>query len=69
MLSIYLHIPFCEKKCNYCSFYIVPQNQVDQQLLESMKDNYLKNLKKEILDKKKEFSLNKEEVYTIYFGG
>ena len=25
MLSLYFHIPFCERKCNYCNFFIVPE--------------------------------------------
>lgn len=28
-LGIYIHIPFCEKKCNYCNFYsVAPNGQV-----------------------------------------
>ena len=33
-LGIYIHIPFCEKKCNYCSFYSVkPESFVSEYVL------------------------------------
>ncbi|MDA8272396.1 MAG: radical SAM family heme chaperone HemW [Deltaproteobacteria bacterium] len=38
-LSIYIHIPFCKSKCNYCSFYSIPLSK------EGNIFNDLKNLK------------------------
>lgn len=32
-LSVYVHIPFCEKKCRYCAFYSVPLEKQDLSLL------------------------------------
>lgn len=54
--SVYLHIPFCKKKCNYCSF-------CSFELLK-YKDEYVDSLVKEI----KHF-YKKEKLDTIYFGG
>lgn len=58
-ISIYIHIPFCTKKCNYCDFYSV-------QYKSDLVEKYVACLKKEI-----EFttSENKLRVKTIYFGG
>jgi len=61
MFSLYIHIPFCEKKCNYCNFYIVPFFQ----WVEGMKNRYLQALKQELLQKKALLKDNK--IYTIYF--
>ena len=58
-LGIYIHIPFCEKKCNYCDFYSAFYN----------KDNvsvYLDALKGEI---KKWGGLINRPIDTIYIGG
>ena len=57
MLGIYIHIPFCEKICNYCDFCKV---------LYSTKyiDRYLDNLAKEIKERYKG-----EKVKSIYIGG
>ena len=58
--GIYLHIPFCEKKCSYCDFYSITGNK-------ELISKYIKALKKEIKLYAKELSL--KEVRTIYFGG
>lgn len=62
-LGIYIHIPFCEKKCDYCDFVSFSNKQ---NLIES----YIKSIKKEINNyfKDKTF-LEKYIVTTIYFGG
>ena len=60
-LGIYVHIPFCAKKCNYCDFYSLASG-------EDEKKNYIKALKREIKEVSKKVSTD-YEVYTIYFGG
>lgn len=59
-LSIYIHIPFCIKKCFYCDFlsYIETEN---------MQEKYIKALLNEINSCSEEFS--DYEVETIFFGG
>lgn len=57
MISVYIHIPFCDKICSYCDFCKLFYN-------ENFVDRYLEALKKEIL------TLYKGElVNTIYIGG
>ncbi len=59
MAGIYVHIPFCKKRCNYCDFY------------STIKIGYL-NEYLEALSKEIEIQANyfrNEEVETIYFGG
>lgn len=53
---VYIHIPFCEKKCKYCAF-------CSFELL-SAKDEYIKALLKEI-----NHFYKKEKLSTLYFGG
>ena len=59
-VGLYLHIPFCEKKCNYCDFY---SSFVTEELL----DNYTTALIKAI----KEWGgkLKNRPIDTIYLGG
>jgi oxygen-independent coproporphyrinogen-3 oxidase len=57
--GIYIHTPFCKRKCAYCDFYSVANN--------TMQDEFTKALLKEIELKKNYFS--EESVQTIYFGG
>lgn len=54
--SAYIHIPFCLKKCAYCSFLSFERNNVPQKYL------YLLNM--EINNK-----YNGENLKTLYFGG
>ena len=58
-LGIYIHVPFCKKKCPYCSFYSVSSE-------ERLVSEYVTSLCEEIQKwgKKTDF-----EVDTIYFGG
>ena len=59
-ISLYFHIPFCAKKCSYCHFYVVPDNEQNKNdLLEAFK-----------LEWKRQLPLTSSRtVSTIYFGG
>ena len=59
--GIYLHIPFCEKKCVYCDFYS----------LENMehKDVFVSILKKEIAEGAKKYQEFLRPATSIFFGG
>lgn len=59
-LGIYVHIPFCKKKCDYCDFYSVCD------LSDRLMDSYLDALIEQIKDY---FALYKPTVDTIYIGG
>ena len=64
-LGIYVHVPFCVKKCNYCDFLSLPlETDTDCRKTES----YVKALQQEI---RNPFKLPESpaEVDTIYFGG
>ncbi|MCX6013621.1 MAG: radical SAM protein [Chloroflexi bacterium] len=56
-IALYLHIPFCRRKCGYCSFVSYAGRETDI-------DNYVTALKKELVLK-----ANGSQVSTIYFGG
>lgn len=59
-LGLYVHIPFCVKKCKYCDFLSAPAD-------DATKKRYVDALCKEITGYKE---LTKEyELATIYFGG
>ncbi len=60
-LSLYIHIPFCNSKCNYCAF-------VSQVASDEMKEQYVDALVKEIVMRSKTYGANRE-VTTIYIGG
>lgn len=59
-LGIYIHIPFCVKKCYYCDF-ISYSDKFE------MQQNYVKKLLEEIRQNKKILMENK--ISTIYIGG
>jgi len=57
--SLYIHIPFCERKCLYCDFYSVPNTQ-------SVED-FLAALRREIFLRRDQFGSASFE--TVFFGG
>ena len=59
MAGIYLHIPFCKRKCAYCDFYSIAQIKYKHKFVEAL----CKEIKL-----RKEF-LEDEKIQTIYFGG
>lgn len=60
MLGLYIHVPFCVKKCNYCDF---NSYKID----EKSKKLYLNNLKKEMEIYKGE--LEDKQIDSIFLGG
>lgn len=60
MLGLYIHIPFCAKKCKYCDFNSFKLN-IDE------KKKYIDALEKEIKFYKEE--INNKEIDTIFIGG
>ena len=59
-LGIYVHIPFCKRKCAYCDFISFPGKT-------KLVDKYIEALKQEI--NKTEISKQEYIIDTIYFGG
>ena len=59
MAGIYLHIPFCRKRCHYCDFFKTTDL--------SQKTRLLAGLKKELESRASE--LDSEIINTIYLGG
>ena len=58
--GIYIHVPFCEKKCDYCDFYSLPKKG------EADFDGYAENLMREIALYEDAMSIG---VSTVFFGG
>ena len=56
--GVYIHIPFCKKKCNYCDFISFCNK-------DNLIEEYIECLKKEI----KKFNFLNKNVTTIYLGG
>jgi oxygen-independent coproporphyrinogen III oxidase len=63
--GIYIHVPFCRRKCDYCSFYSVP---ADLSSIEGIiPDEYIRRLCDEITDRLPASGFSSAD--TVYFGG
>lgn len=60
MAGIYIHIPFCKKKCHYCDFY--------KTLDTGLSDRYVNSLLTEI-KQRKDYLSPENIIKTVYFGG
>ena len=61
-LSIYIHIPFCKKKCKYCDFISFSKN-------DQMQERYVKSLIQEIKNQRFKNESKQRKISTIYIGG
>ena len=59
MSGIYIHVPFCKRRCGYCNFYSTTRL--------SLKNDYMIAVEQEL--RMRANYLNGEPVQTIYFGG
>lgn len=59
-IGLYVHIPFCKKKCNYCDFCSYSDLDSDT------REGYIKALIREILSYRKEERIKAD---TVFFGG
>ena len=59
MAGIYIHIPFCKRKCHYCNFYSLANQKNRAKFLQAL-------LKEIVLQK---HYLKAQKIETIYFGG
>ena len=61
-LGIYVHIPFCKKKCDYCDF-------LSYSGKEEYVEEYIEKLKKEIREELNKIDFETYQISTIYIGG
>jgi len=59
-LSVYIHIPFCVRKCNYCDFLSAPATK-------AARADYITTLKKEIMQESLQYG--QYSVHTVFVGG
>lgn len=64
-LAVYIHIPFCDRKCGFCDCYSFPLNARNRHL----EDLYIKNLVEEIIAWGRLDALKQKPVSTVHFGG
>jgi oxygen-independent coproporphyrinogen-3 oxidase len=59
MAGIYIHIPFCKRKCHYCNFYSLASNRYFDEVIDAIADEV--SLRKSLI--------SKETIESVYFGG
>lgn len=62
-VGIYVHVPFCKKKCSYCNFYSLPDSASGEELIHEYQNAVIKHIE--------EYSaqLDGYLIDTVYFGG
>ncbi len=61
-ISLYIHIPFCKKKCRYCDFYSVPYEN-------GFADDFISALVREWTIVKTQYGLSHAPIKSVFFGG
>ncbi len=61
-MLIYIHIPYCDSKCSYCSF----NSYVDKF---DTRVNYMRALHKQLIYELKRFGTKKQSIETLFIGG
>jgi len=61
-LLAYLHIPYCDSKCHYCSF----NSYVDKF---DTRTSYMQALEKQLQFELERFDAQKESIKTLFIGG
>lgn len=62
MIGLYIHVPFCQKRCYYCSFYSTTCGKRERDL-------YVDALCEEMRQRAAAFGSAVPDVATVYFGG
>lgn len=60
-MHFYIHIPFCESKCNYCAFTSLKKNDYEKA--------YFQALKEDIIFQLKQFNIQSNQIKTLFIGG
>ncbi len=61
-MLLYLHIPFCDSKCHYCSFNSYTNYR-------HMQNDYMKAIIKQLRYELKKYDVKKEGIETLFIGG
>ena len=61
-VGLYLHIPFCVKRCHFCAFYLVMQE-------ENRIERFLRALQIEMASYAKQLNRARQHISTVYVGG
>ncbi len=61
-IGLYIHVPFCREKCDYCTFYSLPRGE-DRELLHKYTGLLIENISRTLE------SLRGNEIDTLYIGG
>ena len=60
-MNLYIHVPFCVRKCNYCAFYSLCPDTIDW-------DDYAAGILGQ-LDELQRFTNHEPRITTLFFGG
>lgn len=63
-ISLYVHVPFCRQKCDYCDFFSIPSNRASCVCPD---EEYVRSLLNEIRFYVKKYSVSRWK--TVYIGG